>query len=346
MKKYSLLLILLLFLIQSCSNSDTKVLTESSETENIPVKLQELKKCSSELSVTTSGQFSTDDETMLSFKTGGIIEKILVSEGDAIRAGQVLARLNLTEIEAQVEQAGLGLDKATRDFRRAENLYRDSVATLEQFQNAQTAMKMAERQLAAAKFNRSYSEIRALSNGFVLRKMASEGQMIAPGTPVLLTNGASKGQWLLKVSVSDREWAAIRVGDPATISSDALPNRIFEAKVSRKSVGTDAFSGTFNIDLQVKNPGGLASGLFGNAIIRTKQNQPSWQIPYEALLDGNGDSGYVFITDDKKIAKKIPVIIGRIEKNHVTILSGLDSAQYLIISGSAYLKDGSHIAVQ
>lgn len=346
MKKYFLLLILFALIIQSCSNSDSKTETIPSDTESIPVRLLELKRSSSELSVQTSGQFSTDDETMLSFKTGGVIEKILVSEGDAVRSGQVLARLNPTEIEAQVEQARLGLDKATRDFRRAENLYRDSVATLEQFQNAQTAMKFAERQLAAARFNQSYSEIRALSNGFVLRKMASEGQMIAPGTPVLLTNGASKGHWLLKVSVSDREWAAIRVGDAATITSDALPNQIFESRVSRKSVGTDAFSGTFNIDLQVKNPAGLASGLFGNAVIRTKQNQTSWQIPYEALLDGNANSGYVFITDDQKTAKKIPVVIGRIEKEYVTILSGLDSARYLIISGSAYLKDGSPISVQ
>jgi len=346
MNKYYLHLIVLILIMQSCSQPDKKIQTTPSETERIPVQVQELKKSSVQLSVQTSGQFSTDDETMLAFKTGGVIEEILVSEGDAVRSGQVLARLNPTEIEAQVEQARLGLDKATRDFRRAENLYRDSVATLEQFQNAQTAMKFAERQLAAARFNQSYSEIRALSNGFVLRKMASEGQMIAPGTPVLLTNGASKGHWLLKVSVSDREWAAIRVGDGATITSDALPNKIFEAIVSRKSVGTDALSGTFNIDLQVKNPTGLASGLFGNAVIRTKQNQTSWQIPYEALLDGNANSGYVFITDDQKNATKISVVIGRIEKESVTILSGLDSARYLIISGSAYLKDGSPISVQ
>jgi multidrug efflux pump subunit AcrA (membrane-fusion protein) len=112
------------------------------------------------------------------------------------------------------------------------------------------------------------------------------------------------------------------------------------------SVGTDAFSGTFNIDLQVKNPSGLASGLFGHAVIRTSQNQPSWQVPYEAILDGNAASGFVFITNDQKSAKKIPVVIGQIEKNYVTILSGLDSARFLIISGSAYLKDGSPISVQ
>ena len=343
--KTSIWLLVVLIAIQSCSTSDEKSHNTPQETGFVPVRIQELKKVSFQMTIQTSGQFSTDDETPMSFKTGGVIQSILVSEGDAIRRGQLLARLNPTEIEAQVEQARLALDKATRDFRRAENLYRDSVATLEQFQNARTGMNMAERQLEAARFNQSYSEIRALTNGFILQKLANEGQMVSPGTPVFITNGASKGKWLLKAGVSDRAWAAIKTGDVASVTSDALPDQTFEARVIRKSVGTDARSGTFNIDMLIRNPDGLASGLFGRAEIRTNRNQSVWQIPYEALLDGNADAGYVFVTDDRKTARKVPVVIGRIEKDHVTILSGLDSTRYLIISGSAYLKDGSPISV-
>ena len=72
--------------------------------------------------IQTSGLFTTDDETYLAFKTGGIIEKIYVKEGDAIRKGQLLATLNLTEIEAQVAQARLSFEKAKRDF-RASKIY-------------------------------------------------------------------------------------------------------------------------------------------------------------------------------------------------------------------------------
>ena len=96
MNKYYLHLIVLILIMQSCSQPDKKIQTTPSETERIPVQVQELKKSSVQLSVQTSGQFSTDDETMLAFKTGGVIEEILVSEGDAVRSGQVLARLNPT----------------------------------------------------------------------------------------------------------------------------------------------------------------------------------------------------------------------------------------------------------
>ena len=343
---FNLLMLTGMLVLQQCSKPAEDRQQVPGKTDRIPVTLLELKPGKSEPLIQASGQFTTDDETYLAFKTGGIIDRIMVAEGDQVRKGQVLARLNPTEIEAQVGQAQLALEKARRDFTRAENLFRDSVATLEQFQNARTALDLAERQLSAAEFNRSYSEIRATRNGFVLKKMASEGQVIAPGTPVLLTNGAHQGNWLLRVGVSDREWAAIRTGDQASITSDAFPGKTFEGRVSRRSSGTDAVSGTFQVDLKVVAPAGLAAGLFGNAMIRTSEDRPSWQIPFESLLDGDAHTGYVFVTDDRQTAKKVKVTVDRIGKDRVTVTGGLEGARYLIISGSAYLKDSSPIEVK
>ncbi len=349
MKSTSLSLVIILsaaWMIQSCGNSDRKTERVARVTEIVPVRvlavaLQELQPV-----IQTSGVFTTDDETFLAFKTGGIIQKMYVKEGDAIRKGQLLATLNLTEIEAQVAQAKLSFEKAKRDFTRVENLYRDSVATLEKFQNARTGMEVASRQLEAANFNRSYSEIRAVNNGYVLRKMANEGQVIAPGVTVFQTNGAGQGKWILRTGVSDREWSMITVGDQATAKTDALPGKIFEAVVTRKSEGTDVMNGSFTVEVTLKNPGnGLASGLFGKATIQGSRKQPVWKIPYAALLDGDAQSGYVFATEDGKTAHKVNVVVGSIEKDLVTIVAGLENVKTLIISGSAYLKDGSEIKV-
>ncbi|MBK8884570.1 MAG: biotin/lipoyl-binding protein [Bacteroidales bacterium] len=109
-------------------------------------------------SVQSSGQFTTDDETMLSFKTGGIVDRIYVKEGDKIRKGQLLATLDLTEISSQVNQSQIAYEKAARDYNRIENLQKDSVASLEQLQNSKTGLELAKQQLAAAKFNLQYSK--------------------------------------------------------------------------------------------------------------------------------------------------------------------------------------------
>lgn len=347
MKSTSLLFILAAaWFVQACGGRDEKNETTERTSEVIPVRVLNVSQEELKPVVQTSGLFTTDDETYLAFKTGGIVEKMYAKEGDAIRKGQLLAALNLTEIEAQVAQARLSFEKATRDFKRVENLYRDSVATLEQFQNARTGMEVVSRQLEAANFNRSYSEIRAVNNGFVLRKMANEGQVISPGSPVFQTNGAGKGKWILRTGVSDREWAIINVGDQATVTTDALKGKTFDATVTRKSEGTDAMNGSFAVEVTLQSPGqGLASGLFGKATIQGSHVQHVWKIPYDALLDGDAQSGYVFVTDDKKTAHKVPVVVGGIEKDQVVITAGLEQVKMIIISGSAYLKDSAEIKI-
>jgi RND family efflux transporter MFP subunit len=336
--------VLAALLLVACHNKETQQKTALSDT--IPVQLMPLTMQETQQKIYASGQFTTDDETNLSFKNGGIINRIYVQEGDAVTKGQLIASLHLTEINAQAEQSGLAVQKAERDYNRAQNLYKDSVATLEQMQNAKTALDIARQQQHAVQFNQGYSEIRAASNGFILRKYANEGQVVGPGTPVVMVNGAGKGSWLLKVGVSDQQWAAIQPGDKAVIQTDALPGQSINAVVSKKPEGIDA-SGTFLIQLKLlQQPKTLASGLFGKATITPSRSVNAWQIPYDALMDGDQNEGYVFITNDNKTAVKVKVSLGNIENHTVLVTGGLENAKALIISGNAYLNDNSPITIQ
>lgn len=199
----------LLVTIQACTDGKSEGTSIPKGTEPVPVKVMIPEKTESNEIVLTSGQLTTDDETILSFKTGGVVHLVKAEEGDRIRKGQLLASLDLTEINTTVAQARLGFEKAQRDYLRTQNLYRDSVATLEQLQNAQTALNLAREQADAVAFNKSHSEIYAPADGYVLRKFVNPGYVISPGDPILLTNGAGKGNWILKVGVSDKQWASI-----------------------------------------------------------------------------------------------------------------------------------------
>ena len=345
MKNIFLLIFLsALVTITSCKSNASK---ETTREDIIPVKTMPLQQETTQQTFYTSGQFTTDDETNLSFKTSGIINRVLVKEGDAVKQGQLLATLNLTEINAAAEQASLAYQKAQRDYERASNLYKDSVATLEQMQNAKTALEIAKQQYAAIGFNRNYSEIRAPRNGFILKKYMNDGQYASSGTPVLQVNGAGQANWILKAGVSDYQWAAVKVGDKATITTDAAPGKIINAVVSRKPEGIDPQSGTFIIHLKLENNAGIpvASGLFGKASIFPSQTGKAWAIPYDALLDGDANAGYVFITNDNATAQKIKVQVGKIENQKIIVSGGLENVKALIVSGSAYLNDGSRIKV-
>jgi RND family efflux transporter MFP subunit len=313
----------------------------------VPVRIIKLKKEKVNKAVNVSGYFTTNNETYLSFKTGGIIKSILVNEGDKVKKDQLLAVLELNEIQAHVSQAKSAYEKALRDFNRVQNLYNDSVATLAQKQDAKTGLDVASEQLTIANYNLNHSEIRATGEGFILRKLANEGQVIGPGSPVFQTNGTAESGWILKAGISDHDWSTIKVGDISIVQSDVNPSHNIKASVLRKSEGVDPNGGTFFVELKINENynGKIASGLFGKARIFPKYQSEMWIAPYQSIQEGNGDTGYVFVTNDLKKAVKAEVNIFSLDKDSVYIDQGLENYKYLIVSGSAYLNNNSQIKI-
>lgn len=351
MKKHTIffpiLLITIACLAQACFQTNPK--EKTTQLEAIPVQIMPLELEKSEELVEATGVFTTDDETLLSFKNGGILEAIFVEEGDPVKKGQLLARVNRDEINAKAKQAALGYEKAKRDYDRALSLYKDSVATLEQMQNAKTVMELTMQDLNSMQYNQQYAEIRSNSDGYVLAKLAQQGQIVGPGMPVLQINGAEEDRWQLKVGVSERQWANIQRNDSASIQSDALGLTKHPARVSKKSAGLDPKSGTYLLYLTLTVPAQvkIATGMFGKAFIQGQGNKkPLYKIPYDALMEGDGKVGYVFISEDYKTAKRVDVSIGELKENYVQISAGLQAGNALIVTGSPYLVDGALIKVE
>ena len=202
-----------------------------------------------------SGSMATTAEARLSFKIGGIISKIYVKEGDHVVPGQLLETLDLTEINAQVQQASQGVDKVQRDVNRVKNLYNDTVATLEQVQNAGTQLQVAEESLRIARFNQQYAQIRATESGTILKKLMNEGELANPGTAAFIFNGTAGNDWVIRFGVSDKDWAVLKKGDKAAVEIDAYPNKTFTGIITEIAQGADAASGTYEIEVKVL-PGG------------------------------------------------------------------------------------------
>ena len=207
-------------------------------------------------------------------------------------------------------------------------------------------MAVAKEQLEAAEFNRSYSSIHANASGYILRKFINAGQVVDVGDPILLTNGAANGAWILKVGISDKQWSTIKLRDRATVTVDAFPNRTFVGYVSRKWETADPQTGAFTVELEVESGNAkFASGMFGAAELASSAEHASWSVPHDAVLDANDNEGFVFVTNDNKRAIKLPVVIESFDGNSVRISDGLENSNALIISGSAYLADNSPIII-
>lgn len=296
--------------------------------------------------VTATGTLGPKDDVTLSFKVGGVVARVLVDEGQHVRAGQLLASLDMGEIDPAVTRARAAAEKAERDYARAQRLYADSVATLEQVENAATARDAARAELDAATFNRRYATITAPADGVILRRAVEPGELAESGSTVLVLGSKARGQ-VVRIGLADRDVVRIRLGDPATARFDAFPGRAFQGRVREIAAAADPMTGTYRVEVALDSAPTPASGLVGSVEIRPAADQTVALVPAEAVLEADGVRGVVYVlAKDGKHARRRAVTIAFLDGDRVAIASGLAGATSVITSGAAYLDDGGPVEVR
>lgn len=284
-------------------------------------------------------------EACLSFKVGGVIESVSVDEGSRVRRGQVLARLNSAEVDAQVLQASETAAKATRDLTRARALFHDGVETQEHLEDFATLQATSAAALSAAIFNARYARIDAPEDGIVLRKLAQAHEVVAPGLPVLCV-GEVGGGWIVRGALADRTVVRIAVGALARVTVDAYPDRVFAGRVRSLGSSADPRTGTFGVEVQLASAdSAFAEGMAAKMQLLssvTRSMRPV--IPVEALQEANSDEATVLIFDraTSRVHQRI-VHVGEMGAGGIVVLSGLRTGEQIVTKGVAFVGDGDRV---
>ena len=343
---HKLLTIIALTTIIACKKEAEVTSTPLSLSEKINVHTTKVDSAAQNSVIEVLGIITSESEAKPAFKTGGVINRTYVKEGDFVKKGQLLATLIMSEIDAQVRQAEEGFQKAERDLARVKNLYADSVATLEQFQNAGTANEVAKRTLEIAKFNRQYSEVRSPINGKIVKQILHDGEITGPGTPVYAIMGTGNKDWKVVVGLIDRDWARVNIGDRGFITLDAYPGKKYDVVVSDKSQTGGSASSRIDVELKFDEfPPNLAAGLTGKVSLTPKKGESGYFLPVEAFTYANGRTAKVYVHENGKAVEKT-VMIGEIKGNKMRVLSGLDPGIEVITTGAVYLENGDSIIVK
>lgn len=336
MRTLTYLTVVILLIFVSCKDEDKT----NKEVDKVRIKITNIEEIDYSGKIRASGVLSSKKEAKLSFKTGGIIKEINFDEGDVVSKGDVIASLNLREINAMLQQAKLSVEKSQRDLQRIENLFKDSVATLEQFQNAKTALDYATSNLEIAKFNKEYSKIVAPSNGKILKRLAEENELIAAGYPVVMVS-SNETDWIIRTSISDVDVVKLKVNDSAYIYLDAFKNQTIKAFVSEISAFADPYTGTFEVELKLDNPPKeILSGMIAKIDIYSSKSDKFLKVPIEAQIEGNESTAYVYVFKDEK-AVKTKVNVAEISNNYLLISAGLKKGEKIIFEGVNYVKPNS-----
>jgi RND family efflux transporter MFP subunit len=294
--------------------------------------------------VRASGMLAARKEMKLSFKTGGLIREIPVEEAATVKEGQVLASLDLSEIRARVKQASVALEKAKRDLERAGNLYRDSVATLEQYQNARSAFELARSQKQIADFNLRHSIIKAPTDGKVLKILAEVNEITGPGHPVLLF-ASTAGDWVVRVPLTDKDIVKLTLGDSARVTMDAFPDEVFRAEISELGVIADPVTGTYEAELLVlTGKPRFRTGFIARAELFPAETGHGCYVPLEALLDASDDRADVFIVEDGRATRR-GIRTGILMGGGIVVREGLKGGELVVTRGAAYLEEDTKVQV-
>ena len=290
--------------------------------------------------IIATGTFGPRDEVPLAFKIGGVVARVMVDEGATVTRGQVLAVLDLREIDALVAKARIGAEKAARDQARLDRLHTDSVATLSQLQDATSAADAARSDLASALVNREYATIVAPGNGVILRRLVTAGTTTGPGTSVLTLASNERGR-VLRVGLPDRDALRMRTGDKASAQFDAIPGKTFYGRVTLLGRAADARTGTYVAEVSLDNSEVLPAGLIGRVTLSPQAAAIATLVPMDALVEADADSAIIYSasTDKAPLAQRHAVRILFVSGDQVAVQTTASKAALarVVSRGAQYL---------
>jgi membrane fusion protein (multidrug efflux system) len=332
------------FFLAACQpgDGDKDAKTDEDATPAIPVEIASATR--GDIFAVYSGTAPIEaftDATVIA-KVAGEVREILVEEGDNVKGGDVLGRLDGDRLRLEMEQAGANLRKLKRDYQRKADLKDRGLISAGDFEKIQYEMEALQATYDLAALELGYTEIRAPIDGVISERFIKIGNTIEVNAPTF--HVTSLEPLISYLHVPEREYRRIDPGQEASIFVDALAGEEFSAIVSRVSPVVDPDTGTFKISIEVTDPSRrLKPGMFGRINIIYDIHKNAMQIPRSAIVEEAGQSAIYVVADD--VAERRVIRTGYAEGGQIEVLEGLDDAEVFVILGHTSLKNGSKVSI-
>lgn len=301
------------------------------------------------------GTVESDKSAAVSSRVMAAVVAVPVSEGDLVKAGDVLVEIDPQTAKGQeaqargaLAQAKAALSLAERNHQRFQELRKKNACSeLEldmarmQFEQATGAVEQAQGAVEAASSVARESRVVAPFAGRVTRKMVDPGELAAPGRPLVMLESATGRRLAISVPESLVSSSGLAVGRTLRVTIDSRPELLdLTGKVVEMSPGADPASHTFAAKLELSG-GSVRTGFTGRALLETKARK-AVLVPKSAVLPQGGMS-FVVVRDDQGKARSRAVTTGGETGDRVEILSGLAGGETVLLGLGAVPRDGAEV---
>jgi len=311
---------------------------------------------------TLTGDIMPMQQANIYSRVNGNIEKIYVDIGDRVSKGQLLALIDTTiysqnakQAHASYLQASASLENAKLNFTRNKSLFKQNLIAQQDLDNSKTAYDVALAQEESANANYSnaltqlsYCKVIAPFTGNITKRFLDPGAYVTSST----TTSSSTLFTLMDIdnlkamiNIPEKDVPLIPQVTDVRVIADALPGKVFKAKLKKISEAVDLATRTMAIEVDIENTGKmLKPGMFATINLLLGKKSGVLLLPNYVVLNDEGGN-YVFVVNYDSTVTQTYVQVGVQQNNVDEILSGIDTTNKIVIVGQTLIKNGSKVKI-
>lgn len=323
-----------------------------------PVKTFVVEGSDSEALRNFPGTVDASQRAEVGFRVGGVLQELLVREGDLVESGQVLARLDPTDFRIIVEDRRATFENAERNFERAKELIVDGNISKFDYDKMEANYKTSAAALSQAEQDLAYTELKAPFAGRIARRdVQNFEEVIAKQTVFLMQN---VGQLDVRINLPESLVRSFSGEEQRLASADSVERRAikayadfegragsrFELQLKEVATKADAQTQTFQVTFTMPSPEKFAvlPGMTANVVVDFANimdaSEAKW-VPLTAVQADSGLQARVWILDAETMTvSSRAVVIGRMAGSNIEVRSGLNGGEEIVAVGAAYLAEG------
>jgi membrane fusion protein (multidrug efflux system) len=291
-----------------------------------------------------TGEFAGWEEVTLVAESQGSIQYLRFEEGDKIKKGQVIAKVDAVSLSSQLSSANSAFAKADKDVARYQRLLEVGAVSQSALEDVRIQRENARANIAQINQQLSFTSVKSPIDGVVNKLMVEETSFVMPGNNI--AEIVQIDRLKIIVNIAEDNLSKIKEGQQVSIKTDVYPLETFNGEVSTISVKADA-SRKFQVTIEVDNTeeNQLRAGLFAEVnfdALKTNERD-AMVIPREAIV-GSLQNPQVYVVENNAVSLK-KIKAGAVIDGDVTVLKGLQNGQEIVTKGIINLAEGTKIKI-
>jgi membrane fusion protein (multidrug efflux system) len=340
------LILLLLLTLASCTGEgdDDRTWAEGAANEEdrpeeaVPVDVVALERGKIESALRFSATLEAERDVQVLAEAQRRVVELQVEEGDSVKGGALLIRLQDDEQRSALDKAEIELRQATREFNRQKSLFEQNLVSEQVFNDAASVFDQAQIAVDDARRNLAYTEVRAPFAGVVTERLVNVGDYVTLNQPLFRI--IDFDSIVARIYVPQKELPALAPGLAARVSADAVGSATLAGTVDRISPVVDPGTGTVKVTVAIPRQQGLRPGLYVEVELVTAVHEDALLLPKRAVVYDN-DQLFVFRLGDERRVERIKVEQVLEDVDNIEPASGLGEGDQIVVAGQASLKDGA-----